>query len=670
MRILLVEDDELFAQTLIAKLTTQHYAIDLATDGREGWNYAQGAEYDLIVLDVNLPQIDGISLCRQLRQHSYSGPVLLLTAESASAKKVCGLDAGADDYVVKPCSLDELSARIRALLRRRDSSGTPLLEWGELCLNPSTCEVTYRKQPLSLSSKEYSLLELFLRNPQRVFSSGVILDHIWAFEDAPGDDAVRAHLKRLRRKLKSVGVEDVIATIYGIGYRLNPPPSAASQPVSEQQLAANRARLAAIEAWKHFKAPTLARLAVLDRAVNALQSGALPDSLKAEAEQAAHKLAGSLNMFGFERGTQLARKIEHWLQHSETRTRHVAFRAMVVSLHRELQQSPRPAASVNQPAFQRDGAANLPHLFDSSNAANAVNASKSTAIEEINILVVDDDPVVLNSLKRCFPSWGIQLTTLSDPLQSLEMLETIAPDLLILDVEMPHMKGIELCRAIRQNRMWSGLPILFLTSHRDPETIHRIYTAGADDYVAKPFTEPELLTRILNRLERNRLLRNVADLDTLTGLTNRRQTLRDLQRYLGLAHRHSQPLSIAVVAVDGLEPLGDRPSQPADSLLRQVADLLQQTFHSEDIVSRWGDNEFLLGVYAATASEMAASLRQVMQRIQPLHDTDKPTVPVILSAGVATAAHTENVSDLCLAAETALYQARAAGGDRVIVRNE
>jgi DNA-binding response OmpR family regulator len=145
----------------------------------------------------------------------------MLTAKDTSADKVLGLDVGADDYVIKPFDLQELLARVRALLRRGNSALPPVLEWGSLRLDPNSCEVTYAEKLLSLTPKEYGLLELFLRSPGRVLSREIILEHLWSFEDIPGDDTVKTHIKRLRQKLKIVGVPStLIETVYGLGYRL------------------------------------------------------------------------------------------------------------------------------------------------------------------------------------------------------------------------------------------------------------------------------------------------------------------------------------------------------------------------------------------------------------------------------------------------------------------
>lgn len=221
MRILLVEDDERLSDVIAEDLTDHYYVIDVASDGQIGWELADTYTYDLILLDVMLPKIDGITLCQRLRSQSCGVPILMLTARDTIHDKVMGLDAGADDYLVKPFDLQELSARVRALLRRGSSTLPPVLEWEDLTLDPSTCEVFYKQRPLPLSPKEYSLLEFFLRNRRRVFSRAQILEHLWSFERLPEEATVKAHIRSLRQKLESVGAPgDLIETVYGLGYRL------------------------------------------------------------------------------------------------------------------------------------------------------------------------------------------------------------------------------------------------------------------------------------------------------------------------------------------------------------------------------------------------------------------------------------------------------------------
>ncbi|NJM45483.1 MAG: response regulator [Alkalinema sp. RU_4_3] len=223
MKLLLVEDNRQLAEQLADTLAEHHYVVDVARDGEEGWELAQLVPYDLLVLDVSLPRLDGVSLCRRLRSRGSQTPILMLTAHNSCADKVMGLDAGADDYLAKPIVLNELTARLRALLRRNVRELTPILAKGKLQLDPVAMQVTYDGAPVKLSPKEYLLLELFLRNSQRIYSRKAIMDQLWGLDaDLPGEDTVKAHIKGLRNRLKLFGVQDLIQSVYGVGYRLNP----------------------------------------------------------------------------------------------------------------------------------------------------------------------------------------------------------------------------------------------------------------------------------------------------------------------------------------------------------------------------------------------------------------------------------------------------------------
>lgn len=223
MRILLVEDNQQIAQSLTEALEKQHYTVDRAADGEIGWQYLEGVTYDAILLDLMLPKIDGITLCRQLRAIGLTTPVLMLTAKDASIDRVLGLDVGADDYVVKPFDLPELFARIRALLRRGNIDASPLLTWEHLQLDPSKLIACYHENILKLTAREYATLELLLRTGDRILSRSAIIDRLWSFDDPPQEDAVKFHIKELRKKLKLAGAPaNLIETVYGVGYRLKP----------------------------------------------------------------------------------------------------------------------------------------------------------------------------------------------------------------------------------------------------------------------------------------------------------------------------------------------------------------------------------------------------------------------------------------------------------------
>ena len=221
MRILIVEDDRRIAQPLAEDLRHQHHIVEIAVDGIQGWEYAQSEVYDLILLDLMLPKLDGIKLCQTIRSAGSQALILMLTARDTTSDKIVGLDAGADDYLVKPFDLDELAARIRALSRRSVEVQPLVLTYGEIQLNPVNCVVTYASQSLSLTPKEYTILEYFLHHPQQVVSKSALMNKLWEFDNSSGSETIKTHITNLRRKLKEAGSSiDPIETVYGVGYRL------------------------------------------------------------------------------------------------------------------------------------------------------------------------------------------------------------------------------------------------------------------------------------------------------------------------------------------------------------------------------------------------------------------------------------------------------------------
>lgn len=221
MKILLIEDDDRIAKPLAEDLRHQHHVVDMVSDGIDGWEYLQSTTYDLVLLDLMLPRLDGITLCKRLRAAKSNALILMLTARDTTNDKIVGLDAGADDYLVKPFELEELAARIRALSRRNPTTHQPILIHGDLQLDPSTCNVTYQGKLLLLTPKEYTILEYFLRYPNQVLTRATLIDKLWEFDKLSGEETIKTHLTNLRRKLRAAGSsEDLIETVYGVGYRL------------------------------------------------------------------------------------------------------------------------------------------------------------------------------------------------------------------------------------------------------------------------------------------------------------------------------------------------------------------------------------------------------------------------------------------------------------------
>ncbi|MGG6240490.1 response regulator [Nodosilinea sp. AN01ver1] len=752
MRILLVEDDSVLADRLVDCLTSQRYVVDAIADGQTAESYALATAYDLIITDVGLPGLDGIALCERLRHQGCKTPILLMTAKDAPAERVRGLDAGADDHLIKPLNLDEFLARVRALLRRGEVTPDTLLAVGPLRLDPASCQVAYSDTPLKLTPKEYSLLELFMRHPERVFSRAHLVEHLWSFDDPPLEDSVKAHIKGLRRKLKDVGAADWIENVYGIGYRFSPyllpqsqthtptpPLSTASSPLSpppplssptyppthppihlstpslEQAFQQSMQGL-----WSKYQNVMTQRLAVLNQAATAIQTNALTSDLQAEAAQAAHKLAGVLGMFDRDEGTTLARQLEtllegdtwqavpplvaqltsslnlqpptnseepsdadvlllvssdvalgpqmqeigqaaayRWVQvlspdQAQSQLQHHRVVGVVIDIaaasewasslaflqHLAAQPRPVPALAliatdslVDRVALARTGLQRLlikpvtpAQLWEVTH--QVLQRQRATTAQ---VLVVDDDPLVTQALRPLLEPWGMSVTGLNNPQQFWPVLTATAPDLLILDVAMPQFSGIDLCQAVRTDPHWQNLPILFLTAHRDADTVQQVFRAGADDYISKPIVGPELLTRVLNRLERNRFLQGLAKRDRATGLPNYPHSQRQLTQLIETAHAHKTPLSLALIHLSDLRPVTVQYGPDAGQRLLQTwGQCFQALLPRNETLGYWDNGDFVIGLPELTTAEahdylgplLSALRRQIValptgERIQP-----------------------------------------------------
>ncbi|MGL6284761.1 MAG: response regulator [Microcoleaceae cyanobacterium] len=651
MKILVVEDDQSLAYLVKTALENQHYLVDLAANGLLGLQLTEVNQYDLILLDMMLPLMNGIEFCRQVRQRGLSTPIMLMTAVDHTETKIAGFNAGADDYLLKPFNLAELLARILALLRRKPEVVAPLLIWGDISLDPSTCQVQYHHNILHLTVKEYHLLELFLRNPQRIYSQSAILDHLWSLDDPPSESAVRTHIKSLRQKLKQAGANsDLIETVYGFGYRLksldtapkcaltNNPTASADQIVNQTiknhqnnyqnnyQDQYQKSSLAQI--WQRYQQTYLDRLQVIEATLEQMQHGLFFSTQTQLAKQEAHTLAGSLGSFGLVRASELAKRIEtiltdliqplgneltllqnlvHELHQELSTSYHINDQptAEIVNSTSEVSMVGDPLASLTKVLIVDDdrGLINIlateinswglsvqsatsiaqarnmiaqaypdivlldlnfnnakdnglqfltelthssppvPVLVLTSESSFDVrikvanlggqgflhkpinNQMLKEAIRKVlnknippagNILVVDDDPGLLQLVNTLLQPWGFDVILLDNPEQLGEVITETSTgiarksiDLLILDVEMPKIKGLDLCRVLRNEAQWDDIPIIVLSAHTDAATIEQVFLAGADDYVTKPVIGPELIARVLNRLDRTQILRRL-----------------------------------------------------------------------------------------------------------------------------------------------------------------
>lgn len=223
MRILVIEDEHKLASVLKRGLQEYGYAVDVAYDGEEGLAVAELEPYDLVILDVMLPKLDGLAVCRQLRARRKNAPILMLTARDAVDDRVAGLDSGADDYLVKPFAFRELLARVRALLRRDGLSKDSVLRVADLEVDTVSHEVRRAGKPVDLTSKEYAILEYFVRNPNRVLTRTQIAEHVWDYDFVSMSNVIDVYVGYLRRKLGDDREPRLLRTIRGTGYQLKVP---------------------------------------------------------------------------------------------------------------------------------------------------------------------------------------------------------------------------------------------------------------------------------------------------------------------------------------------------------------------------------------------------------------------------------------------------------------
>ncbi|MEM6518215.1 MAG: response regulator [Cyanobacteria bacterium P01_C01_bin.70] len=624
MRVLLVDDDNALVALLTQQLAAQNYIVDRVADGETGWAYSSTFDYDLIILDWMLPQLDGIQLCQRLRSQGYGVPILLLTARDEQTDKIKGLEAGADDYMIKPFDTAELLVRIRVLLRRTLTESAPFLSWGDLCLDPISCQVTYQEKPVSLTAKEYSLLELFLRHSHQVFSANTLLDRIWSSEEFPSEATVRSHIRGLRRKLKGMGAPpDLIETVHGLGYRLKTQvlvPRVESCSIHPTQTERQSRYLEGIiQTWKAHKGESLERWHYLSKITQTLKERNLSEQQQTQALRMAHSLAGTLGTFGLMEGYRLALQIEELLQSktlfSSAQTSQL--QALVTTLGHALDESPQlvcpleetpplprilmvdvndasyiqqlmalavaeglettvaasietasqllgiesspptvgPTADlpdlvmVNLVAGKADAVMDEPILqrllrfitkltqqwpelpvlvvtpqADFGNRLNLIRRGGAMVLEypvvpaEIlefmaqtthhgyrlsKIMMVDDDAHYLKQVIHLLQPWDFQITPLVNPQRFWMLFNQIMPDMVILDIEMPHIDGFELCQVLRSHPQWQHLPIIFLSIHADPAKQERAFALGADDYITKSIQGKHLARRLLNRLQRS-----------------------------------------------------------------------------------------------------------------------------------------------------------------------
>jgi DNA-binding response OmpR family regulator len=224
MRILIVEDEGKVASFIKKGLEQSAYTVDWAPTGREGLDHARAAEYQAILMDLMLPDMDGLEVVRQLREQGIATPILALTARGGLDDRVAGLDSGCDDYLAKPFAFDELLARLRALLRRHSTQKTPTMEFAGISVNPVTRRVSRDGQNIELTNKEYALLEMLIRHPGQVFTRTAIMESVWGYDFDNASNVLEVYINFLRKKIDSTFSKKLLHTVRGVGYVLRDEP--------------------------------------------------------------------------------------------------------------------------------------------------------------------------------------------------------------------------------------------------------------------------------------------------------------------------------------------------------------------------------------------------------------------------------------------------------------
>ena len=850
-KILAIDDDVALSRRLVRSLEANHYHVDMVTDAASGLDLAKQDNYDLVLLGLSLPESESIDLCRRLRSEACESSILLMTAQQSTANRIISVEAGADDYVLKPINMDQLLRQMRSAIWQQQPQISPPLVWSEVCLNPGNCEITYRNQRLDLTYRECEILELLLRNPHRIFSLNTLIERLWSLETTSSSNLIRTQIESIQRKLKRVGGEGMIKTVYGLGYRLGSPhpqlPQTASVSARPKESTEERITLASIAsepetlgplkaAWERHRPQYLELVTSLSEAIPGLQSqdtenldenhtafreGALQDRVLKDiaikrAQAAVHTLKGTLGSFGLDQASQIASQIEVYLRlpppltpaqidqlerqisslkqsfdcfetkpfissaaisestseptdnlidttlsiqansgqfnylasnrlnsgftttpelgrrdwlivdNDQLMIKGLLKQASIIGIHPQVAYSLDeawrwldqhiPAVVTVDPycsgnwdeglAFLAQLARKYPSLpilvvseqdnllarvgvvrsggstflrkpVDTAQLLETVTDTVSKRTHVGRILILDDDPLMLLRLQNLLSPWGFHLTLLSDSAQFWRALEKNLPDLLILDLEMPEFSGLDLCQVIRSDPRTAQIPILFLSAHTAPEFIQRVFEVGADDYISKPVVGPELIGRVLNRLERLRLLRRLAEIDSLTGLSRRRQSEETLERLLGLSIRQSVPLCMALLDLDNFKQINDRYGHDVgDQVLKVFSEYLRKAFRGEDVVARWGGEEFVVGLYNVSKDQSMQRLNSLRESFSQhlfqakLSASNRENLPphfrVSLSGGVAAApTDGKTVELLYRRADQALYCAKSAGRNQI-----
>jgi diguanylate cyclase (GGDEF)-like protein len=408
-----------------------------------------------------------------------------------------------------------------------------------------------------------------------------------------------------------------------------------------------------LEAWDRARTPALNQIDKLDDAAIALLDDKLTPELKSAAQATANALSDIAGRFGFPKAASVAHEIADRLGSTNlTAVDGVSISGQLLLLRQHLSGTPEPPPPTPTPG-----------------ATTRYTPPDELDVQSFRVLAVDDEAAITRGLTTMLARRKIPVTALNDPLRFWSVIDETKPNLVLLDLEMPRISGTELCRAIRNDRRWSGIPVIFLTGHTDQESVKRIFEAGADDYVGKPFVPAELVMRIESRLTGVKARRIPVETDPVTGLATAGKVTDLVQRFLRLARRKSDPYSFGVLEVDDFATIIQTHGRRAgEMLLRAIGELLQRSFRGEDVVGWWSGAEFSIGMYGSPKDQSAIKLERVCALIAELTITTDAgaSIQARCSGGIAQyKVDGEDIPSMREGALNALHAIRIAGVSRV-----
>jgi DNA-binding response OmpR family regulator len=493
MKILIAEDHALLASQLQKILVKQKFSVDVVSDGETAKNYLDVIEYDLFLLDLGLPKIDGLTLCKSLRNAGNSIPILILTGQSQIQDKLLGLNAGGDDYMTKPFDSDELIARVHSLLRRRKLELQPVQHWGALSLNQNLSQIFYENVPLSLTATEYRILALLLLNPQQVFSRQIMIDRIWAStREIPSDETVKSHVKTLRKKLQKFNLGDLIQTVYGVGYCLNTKfQDSLSQSVLPSPF------LKAEEAHSSNKGSSKKSVIVYDENCF-FDFKAISSPLRSSPLKSFPDIYFEVNVVGFSDMSSLRNHLEH---HAPNLLLIVLNQAddyqKVLRKSKEIKSY---NASIYWFFITKDQLLNLVDIQSYPEASHFENeqllppqylhhsisfllaSSHAVSLKKNHIFICSTCDSIIDSMKLLLQDSSYTLTIISAFEELWDIQNIILPTVFVIDSQFEDSTGIELCHLLRHNSYFNHVPIAMIGDSR-PYVLDEIMQAGIDYFV-------------------------------------------------------------------------------------------------------------------------------------------------------------------------------------------